>query len=329
MKRNKNIYKNLGRRTQQQNLLIIVSVVAAIIVGIFLVTRPNAYEVKLGEEVLGIVKGESVPEEALEVVAATLRDKYKTDVRMIMEPEITPVRASKKKQVTADYLISQIKKNVEYEIRMVEFIVDGQSQGIFKSKAEIDELIQRIIDNNMPEEIKDTNHIVEAKLDAQVDYKDVYVKEDKLSDPEEVYNKLTKTREEGEVYTLESGDNLSIVASKNNISIEELLKLNPGMTESTVLQIGQELNVKINKPEVSIKIVEEYKKEEEFMPEPIITEDADKFASYRRTIEPGKKGRKEITINNIYIDGILKETINKEIDIIDKGESEKIVVGIK
>lgn len=311
---------------KEKQLIILVSTIIAIIIGVVLVTRPNAYEVKVGEQVLGIVKSEQVPAESLEVVIASLKDKYKAEVRVVNEPQVNLIHASRKDLVTPDYLISQIKQHVDCEIQMIDFVVDGQSKGIFKNKEEVDQLIQKIIDKYIPKDIKE---IKEAKLNASVDYKSVYATESQLADPDKVYEALTKTKEEGKIYTLVSGDNLWAIAEKNDMKVEEIIAINPGITEQTVLQIGQELNVKIDKPEVSVKIVEAFKKEEEFMPEPIVTEDADKYLTYRKQVTPGKKGKKEVTINNIYIDGLLQETISKEIDIIDKGESEKIVVGTK
>lgn len=307
-------------------MIVLGTAIVAIIIGVFLVTRPNAYEVSVGDNVLGIVKGEEVPEESLNVVIASLKDKYKADVKVVTEPVVKPVHASKKKLVTADYLISQIKENVECEIEMVDFVLDGKSQGIFKSKEDVDKLIQKIITNYTPENVE---NVKESKLKATVDYKKVYVTEDQLSDPEAIYEALTKTKEEGQVYTVVSGDNLWVIAEKNDMTIQELLAVNPEITEKTVLQIDQELNVKIDKPEVSVQVVEEYKIEEEFTPEPIVTEDAERYVTYRKQVSPGKKGKKEITINKIYVDGLLQETINKEIEVIDKGESEKIVVGTK
>lgn len=316
----------LRRLEKRQQMIIIVAAVVAIIIGMILVRRPNAYQVSVGENVLGIVKGDQVPDQSLEVVVATLKEKYQSEVKIITQPQVEPVRASKKKLITPDYLISQLKENVDYEIKMIDLVIDGTSVGIFASQAEAEKLIQEIINKYIPEGVTD---IKEATLAAEVKFNPVFVKEDSLADPEKVYAALTKTKEEGKVYTITPGDNLWVIAGKNDMTIEELLKVNPDLTEETVLQIDQEINVKIDKPAVSVKVVEEYKKEEEFMPEPIVTEDADQYVTYRKQVSPGKKGKKEVTINNIYMDGLLQETINKEIEILDQGESERIVVGTK
>lgn len=316
----------LNKLKQRQQRIMIAAALVAVVIGVILVTRPNAYEVSVEDEVIGIVKGEQVVQQSLDVVTATLKDKYHSEVKVVTQPQVKHVHASKKKLVTPDYLISKIKENVAYEIQMIDFIVDGTSRGIFVNKEAAEQLVEQIVAKYIPEGVAD---VKDAKLVADVDFKPVFVSEESISNPDEVYKVLTATKEEGKVYTLVAGDNLWAIADKNKMTVQELITLNPGITEQTVLQIGQELNVKIDKPAVSVRIVEEYKKEEAFMPEPIVTEDADKYVTYRKQVSPGKKGNKEVTINNIYIDGLLQETINKDIEVLDPGESERIVVGTK
>ncbi len=270
----KQVQRNIPKGKQ---IIILISAIIAIILGLVLVTRPNAYEVKVGDEVIGIIKNQQVLDESLDVVIAMLKEKYKAEVKVVNEPILSPVHVSKKDVVTPDYLISQIKQSVQWEIQMVEFVVDGQSKGIFKSREEVDKLIKKITDKYISKDMQD---IKEAKLEASVDYKDVYATEEELSDPEKIYAELTKTEEEGQVYTVKSGDNLWGIAAKSDMKIDEIIAINPGLTEQTVLQIGQELNVRIDKPAVSVRIVEEVKKD-------------------------------EVIINNIYIDGLLQESITK------------------
>ena len=317
---------SLNKLEKRKQMIIVAAAIVAIIIGVMLVTRPNAYEISVGDEVLGIVKGEQILDQSLDVVAASLKEKYNSQVNVVTRPQVKPVHVSKRKLVTPDYLISKIKENVAYEIQMIDLVIDGTSRGFFVDQAAAEKLIQEIVNKSVPKGIKE---IKEGKLIADVDFKSVFVSEDSIASPEDIFKTLTKTQEEGKVYTLVPGDNLWTIAAKNSTTIQELMALNPTITEDSVLQIGQELNVKIDKPVVSVRVVEEYKKEEEFMPELIVTEDADKYVTYRKQVNPGKKGKKEVTINNIYIDGLLQETINKEIEVLDKGESERIVVGTK
>ncbi|HHX63216.1 MAG TPA: hypothetical protein GX707_21265, partial [Epulopiscium sp.] len=121
----------LRKLEKRQQMIIIVAALVAIIIGMILARRPNAYQVSIGDHVLGIVKGEQVPDQSLEVVVASLKEKYQSEVKIITQPQIEPIRASKKKLITPDYLISQLKENVDYEIKMVDFIIDGTSVGIF------------------------------------------------------------------------------------------------------------------------------------------------------------------------------------------------------
>jgi len=61
-----------------------------------------------------------------------------------------------------------------------------------------------------------------------------------------------------------SGDCLSVVAEKNNMTVARLLELNDHMDENTVLQIGDEIVVTVPQPELSVLSYEEITYEEDY-----------------------------------------------------------------
>ena len=52
----------------------------------------------------------------------------------------------------------------------------------------------------------------------------------------------TTTSQEGEYYVIESGDTLGTIAAKYDTSVEELLRLNPGI-DPTALRVGDRVRV--------------------------------------------------------------------------------------
>jgi LysM repeat protein len=52
----------------------------------------------------------------------------------------------------------------------------------------------------------------------------------------------TATSQEGEYYVIESGDTLGTIAAKYDTSVEELLRLNPGI-DPTALRVGDRVRV--------------------------------------------------------------------------------------
>jgi LysM repeat protein len=52
----------------------------------------------------------------------------------------------------------------------------------------------------------------------------------------------TTTPQEGEYYVIESGDTLGTIAAKYDTSVEELLRLNPGI-DPTALRVGDRVRV--------------------------------------------------------------------------------------
>lgn len=69
---------------------------------------------------------------------------------------------------------------------------------------------------------------------------------------------LTKSTEAQRIYTIEEGDTLWGISERYGLSIEDILKANPGLEEEGILQIGQEINLNIPKPILSVMTKEEF-----------------------------------------------------------------------
>ena len=65
---------------------------------------------------------------------------------------------------------------------------------------------------------------------------------------EEAMTLLNKGTLEEKKYAVREGDVLGKIANAHQMSTAKLLEINPGITEDTVLQIGQELNVTALEP---------------------------------------------------------------------------------
>jgi len=100
---------------------------------------------------------------------------------------------------------------------------------------------------------------------------------------------------EKEVYAVQSGDALSTIASSHNLSTAELIKLNPGLSEDSLLRIGQELNITVEKPLVNVEIAKEKNTLEEIPFEKIVKEDASKFKGETVVEQEGSNGKKEVS----------------------------------
>lgn len=121
---------------------------------------------------------------------------------------------------------------------------------------------------------------------------------------EEAYNEITKEKAEKTVYVVESGDCLSVIASKCNISLDDLYSMNEGLTETSLIVPGDEIVVTVPKSEISV-VVKKRKTYEEDYNAPIQYVDDD--SSYRGTnkvVQAGTAGHHKVTADITYVNGV-------------------------
>lgn len=142
--------------------------------------------------------------------------------------------------------------------------------------------------------------------------------QDNIISVEEALAQVTKETEEKTYYTIVAGDCLSIIAEKNNLSLQDLYDLNEGLHENSFLGIGDQLIVTVPTPELSVVVTERVTYDEEYYAD---VEYRDNDTMYRGTtnvIRSATPGHRTVVADVSYVDGvekyrkILDETITSE-----------------
>lgn len=110
---------------------------------------------------------------------------------------------------------------------------------------------------------------------------------------QEALDMLTKDKEENQVYEVIAGDCMSIIAEKNEISLNRLYDLNTGVTGDTTLQIGQELIITVPEPELSV-LVEEVTYEEDYQVDTVYIDNDSWYNTETVVRQEGSVGYHEI-----------------------------------
>ncbi|WP_010176013.1 M23 family metallopeptidase [Bacillus coahuilensis] len=153
------------------------------------------------------------------------------------------------------------------------------------------------------------------------------VNPDKVMNVEEAVKLLLKGTLEEKKYTVQEGDVLGSIASKHDLSTEQLLSLNKGMTDETVLQIGDELNVTFLQPYIQVVVEYETKKKETIAYENEVVEDDTMWKGDTAEVQEGADGERVATYSMTKVNGVesskemVKEEIIKEVQnhIVKKG----------
>lgn len=161
----------------------------------------------------------------------------------------------------------------------------------------------------------------------KVEIVEAYVSEDQFTPVEQAIELVTKDQEKNQVYEVKSGDSLSVIANSHDMMLKELLALNEGLTENTILSIGDEIVITIPEPELSMTTVEESTYEEDYYAEPEYILNDEWYTTQKVVRQKGVPGHHVVTAlitreNNKETERrIIAETVTAEpvVEIIEKG----------
>lgn len=97
----------------------------------------------------------------------------------------------------------------------------------------------------------------ELKYGDTVEVVEAYLLPEDLTDRETAIEEVTKDQEKNQIYQIQSGDTLGGIAYSNDLTIEELVAMNPDIeNENSVIREGQEIIVTVPEPELSVERTE-------------------------------------------------------------------------
>ncbi len=318
-----------GRKGKNQATLVfcVVIVLALACLAGFL-TRKNGAEVYVGEANVGVIKNKSLSvEDLVNTVTAQLESERGAKVQLNEEITMKPVHVKKDQIYTSDYIISQVKNTVTYKVEAAAVMADGAVAAILNNTEEANGVLDRIMAEYIPENaqiVKESSGFVQnVEVVAQ------YVDSVEIITADEAFEKLTAGTKTQKPYTIATGDSLYKIASTHDMSVEEVLAQNPGMTISTTLVVGQSINILTYTPLLSVKTVENQTYTEKVAKKTEYREDNTKDSSYQKVVQQGKDGQREVTVQVTRINGFEDSTKEVSEKILQEPVTEIIVRGTK
>lgn len=108
-------------------------------------------------------------------------------------------------------------------------------------------------------------------------------------------------------HTVQEGDTISGIAEKYGILQQDIYNNNPGITENTVLQLDQTLNVTAIRPVVTVQVSEKVEQEEE-IPYGVQTRNNDNLPKGEsKVVQAGKEGMKRVQYEVVKENGQVVE----------------------
>ncbi|MCP1146601.1 M23 family metallopeptidase [Lysinibacillus endophyticus] len=236
------------------------------------------------------------------------------------------------------------KLNTELEVQTPAFAmkIDEEPVAYFKSEQDYEEAIHQLkleyvtekelqqLENNVSKELaKNESRLLEVSVVENLAIENTKVNPEQILTPEKAVDYLKTGSVEQELYAVQNGDVLGKIAKKHNLSVAELLKLNPDINENTILQIGQKLNVTVEKPLVNVKVVYEKSRVEKIDFTKIVEENDSMYKGEKIVKQEGEYGKKKVEYIITELNGKRVEKAVTEETVLSEPSDRVVVVGTK
>ncbi|MCM1180603.1 MAG: M23 family metallopeptidase [Clostridium sp.] len=122
-----------------------------------------------------------------------------------------------------------------------------------------------------------------------------YVDKSRIKDEQTTYDEITRQKDEPGIYVVKSGDYLDLIAEKNNMTVEQIKELNPGIESDENLFYDDRLNVVVQTAAVQILVKKQETYEEKYYEDVVYEDDDNMFIGETEVVQEGSEGTHIVT----------------------------------
>ncbi len=217
-------------------------------------TFNRAYTIKINDYSISLKNIDQV-NELLETAVSKrdARDEFAVELTVDPSREVNVLTAQIRSK-------EEVKKKDEEldlafpELGLNELITDSVSKAAPDSKyMKFDDYLEQV--GIVKDDAANQEKLIEMKFNDKVEIVESYLPENQLVSLATAIEEVTKDKENKEIYEVQTGDTLGSIATYHNLSIDELIAMNPGKLEDefSVIRPQDEITVNVPKPELSIQ----------------------------------------------------------------------------
>ncbi len=231
-----------------------------------------------------------------------------------MNIELVQTRVGKDELITYTDVIQKLSNATEFKVEAYEIMVNGESIGFVQDRETYDRAIERHKATYIPEPVEGLE-VKEVTVTDNVTLSKTETFESLLKTEDEIYDIISQPIIADKKYVVKDGDTIWQIANDNGMTLEELLDINPSITENGAIFPGDELSLVKEVPRVSVKVV--YVKTYTDIAYRDIEEvpNDEQYITYRKTIQEGSDGKSIFTVELSSVNGVetSREMINEEV----------------
>ncbi|MDW0116492.1 M23 family metallopeptidase [Sporosarcina thermotolerans] len=244
-------------------------------------------------------------------------------------------------------VLGKLQNMLTVEAEAIGIKIDEETSLYVKDMAEYDEVIQTLTLQTVSQEElaefearnqstepipplkEDETRLVKIHFSADLQPVKGQVEPESVRSVQEIVTLLNKGTLEDKKYEVQAGDVLGKIASAHNMTTAKLMEQNPGVTENSLLQIGQELNVTVLEPLVEVEAHYESKKVETIKFSKLTEKDESQFKGEKKLKQKGSDGKKSVTqLTRMRNGNVIGRSVVEE-DVLVESVPEITLVGTK
>lgn len=201
----------------------------------------------------------------------------------------------------------------------------------FVTQAQLDELEARknAPTTELPPLAENETRILDVRVSKNVSFDLEKVTPDKIMSAEEAVTFLQKGTLEEKKYVAQEGDVLGTIANNHGLSLTDFLALNPGLTEESVVNIGQEVNVTALKPYLDIIVDKEENRKEAIPFANETVDDANMPKGETKVQQEGKDGERSVNYRISTLNGATTSSVVTSEEVLSQPVNNIVVKGTK
>ncbi len=289
----------------------------------------TVYHVYHNQQYIGTVSDKQVVEKIVEEKEGNFKEatkdldlKFGSDIKYIKEQVFHSTANNSE-------TIKNLENAIQLQADASAIIIDGKPVVYLENQETAEDVIRRLklyyVSQTQLDEIsarkaapaaelpalkENESRIIDVRASKEVSFNTEKVLPERILTVEEAVTFLQKGTLEEKKYIVQEGDVLGTIANSHGLKLIDFLALNPGLTEDTVVKIGQEVNVTALKPYLDIVVEKEVNQNEAIPYANETVTDASMPKGETKVKQEGKNGERSVNYRITTQNGT---TISREV----------------
>ncbi|UYG93491.1 peptidoglycan DD-metalloendopeptidase family protein [Cytobacillus firmus] len=310
----------------------------------------TVYYVYMGDEYIGTVSDKSVIENLADKKISEAEGSHE-GLKLALASELSFVPEQvfeSSSQVNESEAVNGLKDKMEVHAEAAALVIGGKEIAYLENEEQAKAALQKIKTSYvsekdlkaledrkassaipLPQLKEDETRLLDVRFTEDVSISEATVKPDQIINADEAVKLLQKGTLEEEKYVVKEGDALSNIASAHDLDMKELIELNNGLKNDSVIKADQKLNVTVYKPYVKVLADKEVFKKEKIDFEKEIVEDSSMPKGETKVKQEGEEGVRAATYLITEENG---QTVKKEVKdekVLEEPVKQIVIKGTK